>query len=138
MRFNNECQHPEENYLFSMEIEGENCDVWVVQKKDQKFYKGHYEFCLRYGNCKTIYENYEDHEYKSSWCCGGIERSICHHSRFAYDFPGSAIARDQFIELKRRLQDAGFWDIEWNLDSEIRDLRVDVEQYNNSPRFKAV
>jgi hypothetical protein len=36
------------------------------------------------------------------------------------------------------LQDAGFWDLEWNLDSEIRDLRVDVEQYNNSPRFKTV
>ena len=37
MLFNNECHHPEENYLFSMEIEGENCDVWVVQKDDQQF-----------------------------------------------------------------------------------------------------
>lgn len=130
MLFNNECHHPEENYLFSMEIEGENYDVWVVQKDDQKFYKGHYEFCLRYGN--------EDHEYKSSWNCAWIERSISHHSKFSYDFPGSGIARDQLIDFKRRLQDAGFWDLEWNLDSEIRDLRVDVEQYNNSPRFKRV
>lgn len=130
MWFNNECHHPEENYLFSMRIEGENCDVWVVQKDDQEFYKGHYEFCLRYGNrCD---------EYRSSWDCELIERSISHHSKFAYDFPGSGIARSQFIELKRRLQDAGFWDLEWNLDSEIRDLRVDVEEYNNSPRFKIV
>lgn len=130
MFFNNECHHPEENYLFSMRIEGEACDVWVVQKDDQKFYKGRYEFCLRYGNrCD---------EYRSSWDCELIERSISHHSKFAYDFPGSGIARSQFIELKRRLQDAGFWDLEWNLDSEIRDLRVDVEEYNNSPRFKTV
>jgi hypothetical protein len=35
MWFNNECHHPEENYLFSMRIEGENCDVWVVQKDDE-------------------------------------------------------------------------------------------------------
>ena len=130
MLWKNECHHPEENYLFSMEIEGENYDVWVVQKDDQKFYKGHYEFCLRYGN--------EDHEYKSSWDCAMIERSICFHSRFADDNEQSAKDRDQFIELKRRLQDAGFWDLEWNLDSEIRDLRVDVEQYNDSPRFKRV
>ena len=113
MLFNNECHHPEENYLFSMEIEGEN-----------------YEFCLRYGN--------DGPDYRSSWNCEWIERSISHHSKFAYDFPGSAIARDQFIDLKRRLQDAGFWDLEWNLDSEVRDLRVDVEQYNDSPRFKRV
>ena len=130
MLFNNECHHPEENYLFSMEIEGENCDVWVVQKDDQQFYKGHYEFCLRYGN--------DGPDYRSSWNCEWIERSISHHSKFAYDFPVSAIARDQFIDLKRRLQDAGFWDLEWNLDSEVRDLRVDVEQYNDSPRFKRV
>ena len=31
MLFNNECHHPEENYLFSMEIDGEQCDVWVVE-----------------------------------------------------------------------------------------------------------
>ena len=116
--------------MFSIRIEGEVCDVWVVQKDDQEFYKGRYEFCLRYGNrCD---------EYRSSWDCELIERSISHHSKFAYDFPGSGIARSQFIELKRRLQDAGFWDLEWNLDSEIRDLRVDVEEYNNSPRFKIV
>ena len=130
MFYNNECHHPEENYLFSMRIEGEVCDVWVVQKDDQEFYKGRYEFCLRYGNrCD---------EYRSSWDCELIERSLSHHSKFAYDFPGSGIARSQFIDLKRRLQDAGFWDLEWNLDSEIRDLRVDVEEYNNSPRFKIV
>ena len=130
MFYNNECHHPEENYLFSMRIEGEVCDVWVVQKDDQEFYKGRYEFCLRYGNrCD---------EYRSSWDCELIERSLSHHSKFAYDFPGSAIARSQFLELKRRLQDAGFWDLEWNLDSEIRDLRVDIEEYNNSPRFKIV
>ena len=130
MFYNNECHHPEENYLFSMRIEGEVCDVWVVQKDDQEFYKGRYEFCLRYGNrCD---------EYRSSWDCELIERSISHHSKFAYDFPGSGIARSQFIDLKRRLQDAGFWDLEWNLDSEIRDLRVDVKEYNNSPRFKIV
>jgi len=126
MKFRNECNHPEEDYLFTMDIEGETCDVWYYRRslEDKN------EFCLRYGN--------EDHEYKSSWCCEWIERSISHHSKFAYDFLGSGIARSQFIELKRRLQDAGFWDLEWNLDSEIRDLRVDVEEYNNSPRFKIV
>tara|TARA_R100001510_G_C7477506_1_gene90991 strand:- start:51 stop:431 length:381 start_codon:yes stop_codon:yes gene_type:complete len=126
MKFKNECNHPEEDYLFTMDIEGETFDVWYYRHSlgDKN------EFCLRYGN--------EDHEYKSSWDCAWIERSICHHSKFADDYPGSAIARDQFIDLKRRLQDAGFWDLEWNLDSEIRDLRVDVEQYNNSPRFKTV
>lgn len=126
MKFRNECNHPEEDYLFTMDIEGETYDVWYVRHslEDKN------EFCLRYGN--------EDHEYKSSWCCAWIERSISHHAKFAYDFPGSGIARDQFIEFKRRLQDAGFWDLEWNLDSEIRDLRADVEQYNNSPRFKVI
>jgi hypothetical protein len=126
MKFRNECNHPEEDYLFTMDIEGETFDVWYYRHSlgDKN------EFCLRYGN--------EDHEYKSSWDCAWIERCICHHSKFADDYPGSAIARDQFIDLKRRLQDAGFWDLEWNLDSEIRDLRVDVEQYNNSPRFKTV
>ena len=131
MLFNNECHHPEENYLFTMEIDGEQCDVWVVEDACKlKCDRDHHEFCLRYGN--------EDHEYRSSWDCALIERSICHHSKFAYDFQGSGIARDQLIELKRRLQDAGFWDLEWNLDSEIRDLRVEVEQYNDSPRFKTV
>ena len=126
MKFRNECNHPEEDYLFTMDIEGETCDVWYYRHSlgDAN------EFCLRYGN--------EDHEYKSSWDCSWIDRSICFHSKCAYDFPGSAIARNQLIELKRRLQDAGFWDLEWNLDSEIRDLRVDVEEYNNSPRFKIV
>jgi hypothetical protein len=126
MKFRNECNHPEEDYLFTMDIEGETCDVWYNRHSlgDAN------EFCLRYGN--------EDHEYKSSWNCAWIERCISHHSKFAYDFPGSGIARNQLIELKRRLQDAGFWDLEWNLDSEIRDLRVDVEEYNNSPRFKTI
>ena len=126
MWFNNECNHPEEDYLFTMDIEGETCDVWYYRHSlgDKN------EFCLRYGN--------KDHEYKSSWDCYWIERSISFHSKFAYDFPGSGIARNQLIELKRRLQDAGFWDLEWDLDSEIRDLRVDVEEYNNSPRFKIV
>ena len=126
MKFRNECNHPEEDYLFTMDIEGETCDVWYYRRslEDKN------EFCLRYGN--------EDHEYKSSWCCEWIERSISFHSKFAYDYPASTISRNQFIELKRRLQNAGFWDLEWNLDSEIRDLRVDVEEYNNSPRFKIV
>ena len=126
MKFRNECNHPEEDYLFTMDIDGETCDVWY----NRHSLEDKHEFCLRYGN--------EDHEYKSSWCCEWVERSISHHSKFAYDFPGSGIARSQFLEFKRRLQDAGFWDLEWNLDSEIRDLRVDVEEYNNSPRFKTV
>ena len=126
MKFRNECNHPEEDYLFTMDIEGETCDVWYYRHSlgDKN------EFCLRYGN--------EDHEYKSSWDCSWIERCISFHFKFAYDYPASAISRNQFIELKRRLQDAGFWDLEWNLDSEIRDLRVDVEEYNNSPRFKTI
>ena len=126
MKFKNECGHPEEDYLFTMEVDGQICDVWFYRHSlgDEN------EFCLRYGN--------DGPDYRSSWNCEWIERSISHHSKFAYDFPGSAIARDQFIDLKRRLQDAGFWDLEWNLDSEVRDLRVDVEQYNDSPRFKRV
>ena len=126
MKFRNECNHPEEDYLFTMDFEGETFDVWYNRHglRDEN------EYCLRYGN--------EDHEYRSSWNCAWIERCISHHSKAAYDFPGSAIARNQLIEFKRRLQDAGFWDLEWNLDSEIRDLRVDVEEYNDSPRFKTV
>ena len=126
MKFRNECNHPEEDYLFTMDIEGETFDVWY----NRHGLGNENEFCLRYGN--------KDHEYRSSWNCAWIERCISHHSKFAYDFPGSGIARSQLIEFKRRLQDAGYWDLEWNLDSEIRDLRVDVEEYNDSPRFKTV
>lgn len=39
MKYINECHHPEENYLFSMDIEGEHCDVWVVQKPSEPFIK---------------------------------------------------------------------------------------------------
>tara|TARA_A100001015_G_scaffold315326_1_gene426899 strand:+ start:1002 stop:1385 length:384 start_codon:yes stop_codon:yes gene_type:complete len=126
MKFNNECNHPEEDYLFSMDIEGEAHDVWYYRQslEDKN------EFCLRYGN--------EGHEYRSSWCCAWIERSISHHSKFAYDNEDSAKYRDQFIELKTRLKEAGYWDIEWNLDAEIIELKAAVDNYNDSCRVVVI
>jgi hypothetical protein len=116
MKYANECHHPEENYLFAMDIEGECCDVWIVQKPHQKFYKGHIEFCLRYGN--------QDHEYRSSWDCNWIERSIAFHNKFSYDYPGSAIALDQFIELKEKLKALDCWDADIDLSPEITEVVI--------------
>lgn len=115
MLWKNECNHPEEDYLFTMDIENDTFDVWYYRHSlgDKN------EFCLRYGN--------EDHEYKSSWDCAWIERSISHHSKFIYDNEDSAKYRDQFIELKTRLKEAGYWDIDWNLDAEIIELKAAVD-----------
>jgi hypothetical protein len=124
MEYINECRHPEQNYLFSMDIEGEYCDVWVVQKPSEPFYKGYLEFCLRYGN--------RDHEYRSSWSCSSIERGISFHHKFSDDDAESAKNRDQCIELKTRLKEAGYWDIDWDLDVEIKELVSAVDSYIDS------
>jgi hypothetical protein len=130
MLFKNECNHPEENYLFSMEIDGEQCDVWVVEDSCKlKCDRDHHEFCLRYGN--------EDHEYKSSWDCSLIERIICRRTQYLEDV-NERRDIDQLIKLKARLQEAGYWDIEWNLDLEIIELQAQVKEYNDMPRFKSV
>ena len=126
MLWKNECNHPEEDYLFSITGPVESYDVWYYRHSlgDKN------EFCLRYGN--------EDHEYKSSWCCQWIERSISHHSKFAYDNEDSAKDRDQLIEFKTKLKEAGYWDIDWNLDAEIIELKATVDNYNDSCRVVVI
>ena len=114
MKFKNECNHPEENYLFTMEVDGQQCDVWVVEDACKlKCDRDHHEFCLRYGN--------EGHEYRSSWDCSLIERSLSRRKKYAEtDLERKYI--DQLIELRTKLKDVGFWDIGWSLDPEITEL----------------
>lgn len=114
MKFKNECNHPEENYLFTTEVDGQQCDIWVVEDACKlKCDRDHHEFCFRYGD--------EDHEYKSSWDCSLIERIISRRSRFLDDEQEQEYI-DQLIELKAKLKDVGFWDIGWSLDPEITEL----------------
>ena len=112
--FKNECRHPEENYLFTMDIEGQHCDVWIVHKPNQQFFKGYIEFCLRYGH--------EDHEYRSSWDCNSVERGIQFHSKFADDDEESRQCRDDLIILKDKLKEIGWWDADFELYPEISEL----------------
>ncbi len=116
MKFKNECNHPEENYLFTMEIDGEQCDVWVVEDACKlKCDRDHHEFCLRYGN--------EDNEYRSSWDCSLIERSLSHRRKYTEtDVEREHI--EQLIKLKEKLKDVGFWDIGWSLDPEITEVAI--------------
>ncbi len=109
--FKNECRHPEEDYLFTMEVDGQLCDVWYFRHsiEDKN------EFCLRYGN--------EDHEYRSSWDCSLIERIISRRSRFLED-ESEQRNIDQLIELRTKLKDVGFWDIGWSLDPEITEVVI--------------
>lgn len=123
MKFKNECNHPEEDYLFTMEVDGQICDVWYFRHSIED----NNEFCLRYGN--------EDHEYKSSWDCSLIERIICRRTQYLEDV-NERRDIDQLIKLKARLQEAGYWDIEWNLDAEIKELTS--EEYNSSYRVVAI
>ena len=114
---------PEENYLFALwRLRARTLDVWVVQKDDQKFYKGYYEFCLRYGKLKIT-------SIKVVGIVRGLSVAFRTTLNLLMTFRGPVSLVTNSSELKRRLQDAGFWDLEWNLDSEIRDLRVDVEEY---------
>jgi hypothetical protein len=125
MLWKNECNHPEEDYLFTMEVDGQMCDVWYYRHSlgDEN------EFCLRYGN--------EDHEYRSSWDCSLIERSLSRRRNYAEtDVEREHI--DQLIKLKEKLKELGYWDITWNLDAEIQELRATLDNYNDSPRFKRV
>ena len=125
MLWKNECGHPEEDYLFTMEVDGQMCDVWFYRHSlgDEN------EFCLRYGN--------EDHEYRSSWDCSLIERSLSRRRNYAEtDVEREHI--DQLIKLKEKLKELGYWDITWNLDAEIQELRATLDNYNDSPRFKRV
>lgn len=115
MEFGNACNHPEENYLFSMEIEGEQCDVWVVEDACKlKCNRDHHEFCLRFGT--------EDWAYRSSWCCEWIEKALAHHTKFAYDNVESRRNRDQLLEFKRKLMSVGYWDLPWDLTPEVTAL----------------
>tara|TARA_R100000742_G_C4263484_1_gene81339 strand:- start:175 stop:561 length:387 start_codon:yes stop_codon:yes gene_type:complete len=128
MLWKNECNHPDEDYLFTMEIDGQMCDVWYYRHSlgDEN------EFCLRYGN--------EDHEYRSSWDCSLIERIISRRTRYLKDDESGRERRDidQLIKLKEKLKEFGYWDIAWNLDAEIQELRATLDNYNDSPRFKRV
>lgn len=111
MKFKNECNHPEEDYLFTMEVDGQMCDVWYFRHSlsDEN------EFCLRYGD--------EDHEYRSSWDCSLIERSLSRRKKYAEtDVEREHI--EQLIKLKEKLQDVGFWDIGWSLDPEITEVVI--------------
>lgn len=119
MKFRNECGHPEEDYLFTMEVDGQICDVWYYRHSlgDEN------EFCLRYGN--------EDHEYRSSWDCSLIERSLSRRRKYAEtDVEREHI--DQLIKLKEKLKELGYWDITWNLDPEIQELRSTLDNYGDS------
>jgi hypothetical protein len=119
MKFKNECGHPEEDYLFTMEVDGQICDVWYYRHSlgDEN------EFCLRYGN--------EDYEYRSSWSCSLIERSLSRRRNYAEtDVEREHI--DQLIKLKEKLKEVGYWDIDWNLDAEIQELRSTLDKYGDS------
>lgn len=125
MKFRNECGHPEEDYLFTMEVDGQMCDVWFYRHSlgDEN------EFCLRYGN--------EDHEYRSSWDCSLIERSLSRRRKYAEtDVEREHI--DQLVKLKEKLKELGYWDITWNLDAEIQELRATLDNYNDSYRVVVI
>lgn len=115
--FKNECRHPEENYLFTLEVySGEVVDVWIVQKPHQKFYKGHIEFCLRYGNSCD--------DYRSSWDCNSIERGIAFHTKFADGEEESIKCRDNLIEFKDKLKALDCWDADIDLSPEITEVVI--------------
>ena len=98
-----------ENYLFTMEVDDQQCDVWYFRHSlGEKN-----EFCLRYGN--------QDHEYRSSWDCSLIERSISRRTKYL-DSVQSERHRDQLIDLKNKLQELGYWDISWDLTPEVKEL----------------
>ena len=125
MKFKNECGHPEEDYLFTMEVDGQICDVWFYRHSlgDEN------EFCLRYGN--------EGHEYRSSWDCSLIERSLSRRRKYAEtDVEREHI--EQLVQLKEKLQELGYWDITWNLDAEIQELRATLDDYNDSCRVVVI
>tara|TARA_Y100000361_G_scaffold151347_1_gene168603 strand:+ start:1370 stop:1765 length:396 start_codon:yes stop_codon:yes gene_type:complete len=128
MLWKNECNHPEEDYLFTMEVDGQMCDVWFYRHSlgDEN------EFCLRYGN--------EDHEYKSSWDCSLIERIISRRTRYLKDDESGRERRDidQLIKLKEKLKELGYWDITWSLDPEIQELRATLDNYNDSCRVVVI
>lgn len=117
MKFKNECDHPEENYLFTLEVyEGEVVDVWIVQRPHQKFYKGYIEFCLRYGNgCD---------EYRSSWDCNAIERRIAFNIKFADSEKEYGDTLKNLIEFKEKLKGLDCWDADIDLSPEITEVVI--------------
>ena len=118
MKYANECHHPEENYLFTLEVyKGEIVDVWIVQRPHQKFYKGHIEFCLRYGNgCD---------EYRSSWDCNTIERCLDRHTKLAESiYKRYEYSRDNLIKFKQKLQELDCWDADIDLSPEITEVVI--------------
>lgn len=109
MLWRNECNHPIEDYLFTMEVDDQQCDVWYFRHSLEE----KNEFCLRYGN--------QDHEYRSSWDCNLIERSISRRTKYL-DSIEAERHRDQLINLKNKLQEIGYWDISWDLTPEVKEL----------------
>ena len=125
MLWKNECNHPEEDYLFSITGPVHSYDVWYYRHSlgDEN------EFCLRYGN--------EGHEYRSSWDCSLIERSLSRRRKYAEtDVEREHI--EQLVQLKEKLQELGYWDITWNLDAEIQELRATLDNYNDSCRVVVI
>lgn len=110
MLWKNECNHPVEDYLFTMEVDDQQCDVWYFRHSLEE----KNEFCLRYGN--------EDHEYRSSWDCSLIERSISRRTKYL-DSVQAERHRDQLINLKNKIQELGYWDIPWDLTPEVTELQ---------------
>ena len=110
MLWKNECNHPIEDYLFTMEVDDQQCDVWYFRHSLEE----KNEFCLRYGN--------QDHEYRSSWDCSLIERSISRRTKYL-DSIEAERHRDQLINLKNKLQELGYWDISWDLTPEVKELQ---------------
>ena len=119
MLWKNECIHPEEDYLFSITGPVESYDVWYYRHSlgDEN------EFCLRYGN--------EAHEYKSSWDCAWIERRISHLNKFA-ETPTDKMELIMFVNMKNKIREKGYWDIDWDLTPEITELQR-VAKYDDAP-----
>jgi len=116
MHFKNECDHPIENYLFSMVIDSELCDVWVVEPACKSSFVNNpelHQFCLRFGN--------EGHEYRSSWDCTLIERILSRRKKYAEN-DTEVEHIDQLIKLRDKLKEIGYWDIDWSFDPEIEEL----------------
>ena len=109
MLWKNECNHPIEDYLFTMEDDEQQCDVWYL-RHSLGVTK---EFFVRYGN--------QDHEYRSSWDCNLIERSISRRTQYLNNAQ-SERHLNQLIDLKNKLQELGYWDISWDLTPEVKEL----------------
>lgn len=109
MLWNNECGHPEENYICSVIGANDSYDVFVVPNR----FDSRTEFCLRYGN--------EDYQYLSSWNCEWIERRISHLNKFG-ETVQDKLELKMFQAMKYEIQENNYWDLPWDLTPEVKEL----------------